>query len=177
MQAFWFVYTELGGWHTHMVSKYLPLIFLLIALALGAAYFFSGDGTEVTEDESRTETETENTPPVQSAPKSSAPAPQKETRIFENGTWVTVITYTADGFSPSALTLNAGDEVRFVNKTSLTMRIEFTKAGAPSDIYGISQDSSVGKGGTYQVALLDKGIWSFHNLNGNTSLVGVITVK
>ncbi len=164
-----------------MSTKILPVAFLFVAVALGVTYFLNaGTQPDQSLDTARVTTVAPTLGsdffPV-SKTSSKAPTQKALPRVFENGRWVTVITYSRSGFDPSVVNINAGEEIRFINTTTLTMRVVFINPGEQGNLLGISQDSSVGQNGTYQVPLIDPGVWNFYNLNGDPSIFGVLNVK
>lgn len=104
-------------------------------------------------------------------------APTGPKRTFENGVYVTTIYYTRNGFDPSKLELKAGEEVRFVNSTTLTMRIVADDTLSNQYYASFNQPQSVGRGGSYQLALPQPGILTYYNLNSNPRQGGQIFVK
>ena len=106
--------------------------------------------------------------PVSSTQTSSASAP---VRLFENGQYVTIVSLTYTGFEPKTVTIAAGESVRFVNRSGNAMRILST-----TEYTGLSQEKSVGKGGTYELTFPKVGTWTFNN-GKSSGYVGVVIVK
>jgi plastocyanin len=162
-----------------MISNNIKFLLALLVLAgvVGYWYFMpeSAPVTSVKQIFGTPSTTTEGKTAAPSKPATAAPA--SATRLLENGRYVSVVYWTAKGFDPAVVLMNKGEEIRFINKTTLTMRVSFEKSGAPNDISGINQETSVGKDGKYQVAVNDPGTWTFYNLNGDKTKIGVLTVK
>jgi plastocyanin len=99
-------------------------------------------------------------------------------RTFEKGVYVTTIFFTTKGFVPQSVVITHGEEVRFVNKTSLTMRVgSQVQSGTSSTYYSsISDPKSQPKGGTYQIALTQPGVWSYYSMTGDP-FAGLVVVK
>jgi plastocyanin len=110
--------------------------------------------------------------------ESSASYPAAGSRLMQNGVYVTVIHFNGKAFNPAAVTITHGEEVRFVNTSNLTMDIGNQTPNASSPGYSaLNQAMAKGKGGTYQVALTDVGVWAYANLTSTPQIKGVIMVK
>jgi plastocyanin len=107
----------------------------------------------------------------------AAGRPTAPVRFMEDGIWVTVVNYTGTRFVPELVTINLGEQVRFVNKDNLSMRITSNDIkGAP--LYpGFDQQKSGGTGSTFTFLFNKAGLWPYHNLNGDPGVVGVVFVK
>ena len=99
-------------------------------------------------------------------------------RTFEKGVYVTTVYFTSQGFVPQNITITHGEEIRFVNKTTLTMRVgSQTAANSSSTFYStISDPKAEPKGGTYQISFTQPGVWSYYSMTGDP-YAGVVTVK
>lgn len=170
-----------------MQHKYVDIALLVIILVLSVTLWRvwpEGDavGTEngsvVTETSSDTSTvETPKTPTVTKPSTTSSQSAGAGVRTFEKGVYVTQVNYTENGFVPATLEIQHGEEVRFVNKTSLTMRVAADEKLSAIPYQRINQPQSVGKGGTYQVAFTEKGVFSYVNLNTKPVKTGNVYVK
>lgn len=98
------------------------------------------------------------------------------TRAKEGASYVATVTLTDQGFSPRIVEIKEGESVRFINKSSKSMRIASDEyAGSP--IYaGFNQVKSVGINGTYSLSFTEAGVWGYHNLD-TASDMGVVYVK
>lgn len=99
-------------------------------------------------------------------------------RVIENGVTTTLVYLTSRGFVPEEVTIQAGEEVRFINVTEGAMRV-----GARSDLSSpfyasVVQPDVVSYQGVYQVGLSRVGLWSYENLtsSGNRAQ-GVIFIR
>jgi plastocyanin len=99
-----------------------------------------------------------------------------QTRVRESGKYVTLVSYDGENFNPQVITIKKGENVRFVNKSNLTMRIVSNVFDGMPIYRGFNQAQSVGKGGTYELSIPDLGTWGYHNLNGNPGIIGIINV-
>lgn len=106
-----------------------------------------------------------------------ASAPVAPTRFKENGIWVTVVNYTGTHFVPDLVSINLGEQVRFVNKDNLSMRITSNDIKGVPLYPGFDEQKSVGTGGTFTFLFNKAGLWSYHNLNGDPGVVGVVYVR
>ncbi len=99
-------------------------------------------------------------------------------RTFEKGVYVTTVYFTNQGFVPQNITITHGEEVRFVNKTTLTMRVGSQVAANSSSTFysAISDPRAEPKGGTYQISFTQPGVWSYYSMTGDP-YAGVVTVK
>jgi len=156
---------------THM---YIVAVIGILVVA-GFVYLFVG--TDVFAPAPQSEVTEENQEVSGENGDSTAPL-QGGQRIIENGTAVTIIYLTNLGFSPHEVTINAGEEVRFVNKTDGTMRVG-TLANLSSTFYSsFVQPDAVGKDGTFQIGLGRQGLWSYGNLDRPESgVTGVVYIR
>ncbi|MFM2357542.1 MAG: hypothetical protein RJA61_279 [Candidatus Parcubacteria bacterium] len=90
---------------------------------------------------------------------------------------ITVISYTAKGFTPFIVEVQVGETVRFVNNRSdKALRVVSTSPDNSDLFYpGFSAASSIAKGETFELPFTKVGAWSFTNLNDD-SQQGVIIV-
>lgn len=125
----------------------------------------------------------QNTPPADTASTTAslpdtarAATAYTQTRVRENGKYITLISYDGENFNPPIITIKKGESVRFINKSNLTMRIVSNVFDGMPIYRGFNQAQSVGKGGTYELSIPDVGTWGYHNLNGNAGIIGIINV-
>ena len=101
-----------------------------------------------------------------------------KTRAKEASTYVTVVKYTSTGFEPAIVSINRGEEVKFVNKSSIGMRIVSNEFEHIPLYPGFSQSKSVGRDGVYQMHFTVPGVWGYHNLDsGHPEVIGIVYVK
>jgi len=156
-------------------------IVLVFSLILAGYTFLSPTTPTETPNAAVTEktTETVNTvtTPKSSTPKAvSGTASQAGKRLYENGVYVTVIEHGTYGFTPASLEIKAGEEIRFVNVTNLTMHIIADEKNSSVAYRDFNQPNTLGKGGAYQIALTQPGIFFYYDLNSNPRASGIITV-
>lgn len=86
-----------------------------------------------------------------------------------------IVYYDQDGFHPANFAVKGGTSVRFINRSTLSMRVSSViQNGAP--IYTeFDQIYSVGRGGYYDFNFSKAGIWSFTNQSVPQHF-GVVTV-
>mgnify|MGYP001565997883 CR=1 FL=1 len=157
---------------------------LVVAAALGFIIWFSmgADTTLPAPEEEGTVEKTDNTSDASSAwdavlsgntagevkkpsaPTTSAPVTPPAAR-GEDGVYV--VTYGNNGFSPVFTQVKAGEAVRFMNNSSRAMMIKSTTKPPSDQVFysGFSQDSSVGKGGTWTYLFTQVGAWGYTNSN------------
>ncbi len=131
--------------------------------------------------------EAEETPAVPEQPaKASAPSAKTAdakraeaaytgTRILESGKYVTVVTLTSAGFSPQIVSINRGENIRFINKSGSAMRIASNEFQGVPILGSLNQSKSVGRDGVFELTLSEAGVWGYHN--SNTALTGIVYVK
>lgn len=73
-----------------------------------------------------------------------------------------IVIYTEDGFKPSELQIPRGTPVKFVNKTSISMRI-FADKDAKPPFSDLNQPKALGKNGEYVFNFVYSGIWKYNN--------------
>ncbi len=100
-----------------------------------------------------------------------------QTRVREGSQYVTLVSYDGTNFYPPVITIKRGESVRFVNKGNLSMRIVSNTFDNMPIYRGFTQGNSVGKGGSYELSIIDAGIWGYHNLDGNPGIIGIIHVE
>jgi len=91
----------------------------------------------------------------------SSGAVSKSIEIDSHGRYI--IRYKDSGFSPAALTVPAGTQVRFVNDSDKAMSVHAVSAYNP--YVNLNQSFSIGRGGIYDFTFLPSGLWEYYNLN------------
>jgi plastocyanin len=157
------------------------------AIIIGALLLFILPSPQSSGESSEVATTTEEvTAETAASPEAAKPAPSGTTsnypaagsRFMQNGVYVTVIHFNGKSFSPNSLTVNRGEEVRFVNTSNLTMDVGSQNPNASSPAYSaLNQPMAKGKGGTYQIALTETGVWAYANQTGGTTITGVVNVR
>ncbi len=99
-------------------------------------------------------------------------------RVIENGVTTTLVYLTTEGFLPEEVTITAGEEVRFINRTEGAMRVG-ARSNLSSPFYAtVVQPDVVSYGGVYQVGLTRVGLWSYENLTSSDNRAqGVIFIR
>lgn len=98
--------------------------------------------------------------------------------VKEGDHYVSIIRYNGDTFNPRILIVNRGENVRFVNGSTLSMRIEANNAATTTSPAMYQQAQSVGHNGAYELSFESAGVWIVKNLNDQSSdNVAVIYVK
>lgn len=103
---------------------------------------------------------------------------------------VTVVAYTNSGFSPSSVTINVGDTVRFVNESGRSFwpasafhpthtaypgsDINKCDTGEALNIFDACE--ALASGASYSFAFTEKGSWNYHD-HLNASRFGSVVVK
>ena len=100
-----------------------------------------------------------------------------QTRVKENGVYVTTVSYTADGFVPPIVYINHGESVRFINKNEDSMRIASNQYQSTTLYSGFGQEKTVGINGTYEFIFNQKGVWGYNNLNSIPRSYGIVYVR
>lgn len=108
---------------------------------------------------------------------SSASVSPQEGPIREGDHLVYQIAYSEKAFTPQILIIDRGDNVRFVNKSTLSMRMDITLNGSVPSTASYVQPGSVGKNGSYALSFSQPGVWIFKNMDGNPGNTGIIYVQ
>ncbi len=91
--------------------------------------------------------------------------PAAGARMFEKGMYVTYVYYTRNGFIPQTIVITRSEKVRFVNATSLVMRVGTQPENLSSPYYASFNDAKPeSQGGTYELVLSEPGVWAYENL-------------
>ncbi len=100
-----------------------------------------------------------------------------QTRVLENGKYVTIVNLTNGGFVPPIVYINSGESVRFVNKDNESMRIATNEFQNTPLYAGFGQEKSVGTGGTYEFIFSKVGVWGYNNMSGSPKVYGIVNVR
>lgn len=148
---------------------------ILAALIATGAYFLGKNAVEKNDasEPANTKTATSSSKTTESKKRASQPS-LKRTRTPAG---VTVVTYTASGFRPSVVLVDAGETVRFTNASGKALRIAPQDDPVFADLtyHGFDQAKSIGKGASFDFTFSDTGVWAYKNLNEPTHL-GVVIV-
>lgn len=107
-----------------------------------------------------------------------AQAAYSKTRVKEGDKFVTIVNYNGSkGFDPQIVSINRGESVRFINQSDESMRIVSNVFDGVPIYPGFNQEKTVGKGGTFSLSFSQPGVWGYHNLNAESTIVGIVYVK
>ena len=107
-------------------------------------------------------------------PQTKTPAPKNDI-VAPVGSPRTV-RYTSTGFIPATLEIIRGQNVKFVNDTTLTMWVASNDHPTHTLYPGFDQGRSVGKDGTFNFIFTEPGTWKYHNHN-SPSQGGAVIVR
>ena|SRR5258708_4914914 len=159
------------------------IVAAIILVAASFAIWYPRDDNNAankTLQSSASETSTQaatTTAPAESEVTTRATSAYTQTRVRENGGYVTIVTYDGTSFNPQIISINRGESVRFVNKSSRAMRIASNTYQNIPIFPGFNQVKSVGRNGTYALSFVDPGVWGYHNMDQDPTVVGVVYVK
>lgn len=86
------------------------------------------------------------------------------------------VTYTSSGFSPSPLTINAGDSVHFINNTSGTMWVASDPHPTHTEYSAFDAQKGYASNTTYSFTFDEAGTYEYHD-HQHASMRGTIIVK
>lgn len=155
--------------------KDIFLILLVGAVAVAAYYFYQnyfGVGINNNQNEPNVEiieggsTATSTNKTTTTSTKNTTTSTKTPT-ITPDGVYL--IYYYKTGFSPNDLTIKRGTSVRFINKSSTSMRIFATDQ---SDLFHkqLNQSQTVGYDGVYEYTFTQVGLWEYTNATNNIHL-------
>jgi plastocyanin len=158
-----------------MNKKYFIGIAVVVLAILGVMFFGNRSAVAPGAPEGSTTevgtTTTEYVPGAVSSIKKTA-TPSAAT-MTKSGAYI--VSYTTSGFNPVAITLKRGKSVHFVNNSNKAMRISAVDQNSQV-FHELSQEQSVGRGGTYDFTFLTAGNWYYMNRN-NSADRGTIVVE
>lgn len=156
-------------WVTFIIIAVILLAILVIAFPGQLPSLVWQQGATTT-----TDTETQNGTPAASSFNPAAGA-----RVLEDGKYVTYIYFTGKAFVPQTVVISSGEKVRFVDASSLTMRVGSQTANLSSSYYSsLNEANPKGKGSTYEITLSQPGVWSYQNLPSSQPLItGTVYVR
>ncbi|MBI2096517.1 MAG: hypothetical protein HYT43_02705 [Candidatus Taylorbacteria bacterium] len=128
---------------------YIVILAVIIVVAVAFAYVRNKGG----------DSQAVKPPPPAARPPAAKPPPPAAV----NPNAVKVIRYTSAGFSPQRVVVKAGQAVRFVNDTSQSMQVASDDHPTHTIFPDINMPRTVGKGGSYELLVLRKGSWGYHN--------------
>ncbi len=147
------------------MNKTWTIVIVVIIILLGGWLIFSGDNT------------TTYNPPPTNTPITNTPTPTTPaTTTPDNSPKTITIIYSDSGFSPTPMTINAGDTVKFVNQSALNMWVASGPHPTHTTYPEFDQRTSVANGGSYSFIFTKTGTWPYHN-HVNATHFGQIIVK
>ena len=159
--------------------KDIFLILLVGAVAVATYYFYQNyfevgvnnnqnePNVEIIEGNSTTTSTSKTTTPKKTTTTSTKTTTTKTPTITPEGVYL--IYYYKTGFSPNDLTIKRGTSVRFINKSSTSMRVFATDQ---SDLFHkqLNQSQTVGYNGVYEYTFTQVGLWEYTNATNNIHL-------
>lgn len=152
--------------------KKFPLILLVIIVVVAIALSIGNKKEVAAPSIPNDDTELEN-PSESMTVETGADSVNMET---ETSSKTHTVTYTSSGFSPSSLTINAGDSVHFVNNTSGTMWVASDPHPMHSDYSEFDAQKGYASNTTYSFTFDEAGTYEYHD-HQHASMRGTIIVK
>lgn len=106
-------------------------------------------------------------------------SPPAGARVLEGGKYVTYVYFTGHAFVPAEVTIAAGEGVRFVDVSNLSMRVGSRPESLSSVPYSaLAEAKAQGKGSSFVITLGESGVWSYENLTSKDPRVfGTVYVR
>lgn len=73
------------------------------------------------------------------------------------------VTYTDDGFTPASITVGLGDQVTFINQSSMSMQVASDDHPVHDDLPGFDSLRGIEPGQSYTFTFETTGTWGYHN--------------
>lgn len=158
-------------------------VILVIGLLVGS-YFWWGSSDLFTNDDDVVATTTvittnttNNTNITNTSESELIEKAYTQTRVKENGVFISTVSYTSNGFEPAIVYINRGEAVRFIDKSEGSMRIASNDFQGNVLYPGFTQASTVGRNGTYEFTFSKSGVWGYYNMNSNPKSYGIVYVR
>lgn len=151
-------------------SLILLAIIVVVAIILSVGNKKEVAAPSIPNDDTEIESPSESTP-VQTETSSGEADMNTEVSAKTH-----TVTYTSSGFSPSSLTINAGDAVHFVNNTSGTMWVASDPHPMHSDYSEFDAQKGYASNTTYSFTFDEAGTYEYHD-HQHASMRGTIIVK
>ncbi len=145
-----------------MNKKFFYAVLLLGVVFIGGYFFWMNEPMVVVNPALEEETL------LVSASTSSTSVTSRKTEVQKTNKTSTVskntyvVNYTEDGFEPSEIQIPRGAAVKFVNKTTASMRI-FASQNAKPPFSDLNQPKALGQNGEYVFNFVYSGIWEYYN--------------
>lgn len=144
----------------NMNPRVVAAALILLAVGIGAAVFVSREGDDGVV--------------IPTPTPSAAPAGQASPEQAEGQPAITVV-FTADGFSPPTVTVDAGGSVEFRNASGSPMIVASNPHPQHTDLRGLESDT-VADGESYTFTFERTGTFGIHN-HLNPSQTAEVTVE
>ncbi|MEI6345756.1 MAG: cupredoxin domain-containing protein [bacterium] len=147
-------------------------ITLVAVIVIVGLFFYFNSAQAPAEQNTQQQSQATLTPPVQdTTPTAPTPKPVvKATPVAKN-----TVSYAAGAFTPTTLNVKAGEGMKFVNNSTLSMWVMSGPDAYHSEFPTFNQERSVGKGGVYNFSFVTPGTYQYFNKN-NPSAKGLIIV-
>ncbi|MEK7645121.1 MAG: cupredoxin domain-containing protein [Patescibacteria group bacterium] len=150
-------------------NQSIALVAVIVVVGL---FFYFNDAQAPTQQNTQQQSQSAYTPPTESAPATptSKPAAKAAVPVAKN-----TVSYAGGAFSPMTLNIKAGESVKFVNNSTLSMWVMSGPDTYHSEYPSFNQERTVGKGGVYNFTFVTPGTYQYFNKN-NPSAKGLIVV-
>lgn len=148
-------------------------IALVAVIVIVGLFFYFNDAQAPVQQNTQQQSQATLTPPTEPAPTAPAPKPAAKTSApVEKNT----VSYAGGAFTPTTLNIKAGESVKFVNNSTLSMWVMSGPDAYHSEYPTFNQERTVGKGGVYNFTFVTPGTYQYFNKN-NPSAKGLIVVS
>ncbi len=148
-------------------------IALVVAIVIVGLFFYFNDAQAPVQQNAQQESAATLTPQT-SETASTAPTPRPVVKAAAPVAKNTV-SYAGGTFTPMTLNVKAGESVKFVNNSSLSMWVMSGPDTYHSEYPSFNQERTVGKGGVYNFTFVTPGTYQYFNKN-NPSAKGLVVV-
>lgn len=153
------------------MNKNQSIAVIAVIVVVGLFFYFN-DAQAPVQENSQQQSPAALTPPTETMP--AAPAPKTVVKaavpVIKN-----TVSYADGAFTPTTLNVKAGESVKFVNNSTLSMWVMSGPDAYHSEFPTFNQDRSVGKGGVYNFTFVTPGTYQYFNKN-NPAAKGLIVV-
>jgi len=153
------------------MNKNQSIALVAVIVIVGLFFYFNDAQAPVQQNTQQQSTATLTPPVTEVTPVAPAPKPiVKSAPVAKN-----TVSYAADAFTPTTLNVKAGESVKFVNNSTLSMWVMSGPDAYHSEYPSFNQERSVGKGGTYSFTFVTPGTYQYFNKN-NPAAKGLVIV-
>lgn len=162
-----------------MNNKALIAVLIVAVLAFGGWYMWGGNSAVQPDEVVEQQEEVMDRGSESSSSSSTGAGSARPAYIFEDGHYVNFVYFDGTSFSPAELTIDHGESVRFVNESTLAMRVGSRSENLSTAKYSdLDQPHVATTGETYEVFLTEPGTWAYENLpSAATGIYGVVNVR